>query len=81
MNHIDDVAERIGIAHVGIASDFDGGGGIHGWNDASETFIVTLELVARGSGASDIEKIWGGNLIRAWKAAERAAERPLGSAR
>ena len=49
VNHIDDVAERIGIAHVGIASDFDGGGGIHGWNDASETFSVTLELVARGS--------------------------------
>ena len=74
VHHIDYVAGRIGIDHVGIASDFDGGGGITGWNDASETFNVTLELVTRGYSASDIEKIWGGNLIRVWKAAERVAE-------
>ena len=74
VHHIDFVAGRIGIDHVGIASDFDGSGGITGWNDASETSNVTLELVTRGYSASDIEKIWGGNLIRDWKAADRVAE-------
>src|SRR5699024_57172 len=48
VDHIDYMVELIGIDHVGISSDFDGGGGIYGWNDASETFNVTLELVKRG---------------------------------
>jgi membrane dipeptidase len=74
VDHIDYAVKRIGIDHVGISSDFDGGGGIVGWNDASETFNVTLELVKRGYSASDIEKIWGGNLIRVWKATEAAAK-------
>jgi membrane dipeptidase len=49
---------------VGISSDFDGGGGISGWNDASETFNVTLELVRRGYTEDEIDKLWGGNLLR-----------------
>jgi microsomal dipeptidase-like Zn-dependent dipeptidase len=49
---------------VGISSDFDGGGGIEGWKDASETFNVTLELVKRGYTEEEITKIWGGNLLR-----------------
>ncbi len=48
----------------GISSDFDGGGGIEGWKDASETFNVTLELVKRGYSEEEIAKIWGGNLLR-----------------
>ena len=47
VDHIDFLVNLIGVEHVGIASDFDGGGGIEGWNDASETFNVTLELVRR----------------------------------
>ena len=74
VNHIDYVVKRIGIDHAGISSDFDGGGGINGWQDASQTFNVTLELVKRGYSASDIEKIWGGNLIRVWKENERVAK-------
>ena len=74
VNHIDYVVKRIGIDHVGISSDFDGGGGIDGWNSAAETFNVTLELVKRGYSASDVEKIWGGNLIRVWKANEAVAK-------
>ena len=74
VNHIDYVVKRIGIDHAGISSDFDGGGGILGWADASETFNVTLELVRRGYSPSDIEKIWGGNLIRVWKANEAVAK-------
>ena len=74
VNHIDYVARRIGIDHVGISSDFDGDGGIVGWQDASQTFNVTLELVKRGYSAADIEKIWGGNLVRVWKENERVAK-------
>jgi len=64
VDHIDYMAKLIGIEHVGISSDFDGGGGIEGWSDASETFNVTLELVKRGYSEEEIEKLWGGNLMR-----------------
>ena len=64
VDHIDYLVEKIGIDHVGISSDFDGGGGIEGWNDASETFNVTLELVRRGYTEEEIGKLWGGNLLR-----------------
>ena len=64
VDHIDYMVEKIGIEYVGISSDFDGGGGIDGWNDASETFNVTLELVKRGYTEEQIEKLWSGNLLR-----------------
>ncbi|TYA59031.1 dipeptidase [Formosa maritima] len=64
VDHIDYIIEKIGIEHVGISSDFDGGGGIEGWNDASETFNVTLELVRRGYTEEQISMIWSGNLLR-----------------
>ena len=64
VNHIDYMVKLIGINHVGISSDFDGGGGIEGWSDASETFNVTLELVKRGYTEEEIAKLWSGNLLR-----------------
>ena len=64
VDHIDYLVEKIGINHVGISSDFDGGGGIEGWNDASETFNVTLELVKRNYTEDQISKLWSGNLLR-----------------
>ena len=64
VDHIDYIKNKIGIDHVGISSDFDGGGGIEGWKDASETFNVTLELVKRGYSKEEIAKIWSGNLLR-----------------
>ncbi len=80
VDHIDHAVNLIGVDHVGISSDFDGGGGIPGWNDASETFNVTLELVRRGYSEEDIAKIWGGNLLRVWRETERvAAELQAGS--
>jgi len=63
-DHIDYLVEKIGIEHVGISSDFDGGGGVDGWNDASETFNVTLELVKRGYSEEEIGMLWSGNLLR-----------------
>ena len=64
VDHIDYIKNKIGIDHVGISSDFDGGGGIEGWQDASETFNVTLELVKRGYTEKEIAQIWSGNLLR-----------------
>ncbi|WP_026934415.1 dipeptidase [Christiangramia echinicola] len=64
VDHVDYLVEKIGIDHVGISSDFDGGGGIDGWQDASETFNVTLELVKRGYNEEEIKKLWGENLLR-----------------
>ena len=64
VDHIDYMVDLIGIDHVGISSDFDGGGGIMGWSDASETQNVTLELVKRGYTKEEIEKLWGANLLR-----------------
>jgi membrane dipeptidase len=73
VDHIDYAVRLIGVDHVGISSDFGGGGGIVGWQDASETRNVTAELEARGYTAADIAKIWSGNLLRVWHEAERVA--------
>ncbi len=74
VDHIDYAVKLIGIDHVGISSDFDGGGGIAGWNDASETFNVTLELVRRGYTEEQIEKLWSGNLLRVMDEVQRTAQ-------
>lgn len=64
VDHIDYMVDLIGLEHVGISSDFDGGGGVSGWDDASETFNVTLELVRRGYTEEEIGMLWSGNLLR-----------------
>jgi len=74
VDHIDYMVNLIGIDHVGISSDFDGGGGIEGWQDASETFNVTLELVRRGYSEEDIAKLWSENLFRVMDEVARIAE-------
>ena len=73
VNHIDYLVKKIGIDHVGISSDFDGGGGVEGWDDASETFNVTLELVRRGYTKQQIEKLWSGNLLRVLDEVQKVA--------
>ena len=73
VDHIDYAVKLIGIDHVGISSDFDGGGGVIGWNDASETFNVTLELVRRDYTEQQIEKLWGANLLRVMDEVQRVA--------
>lgn len=75
VDHVDYAVNLIGIDHVGISSDFDGGGGVAGWSDASETLNVTVELVRRGYGEEEIARLWGGNLLRVWGEAEAVAER------
>ncbi len=75
VNHIDYAVKLIGIDHVGISSDFDGGGGIDGWNSAAEAFNVTLELVRRGYTEEQIGKMWSGNLLRVWGEVEKVAQK------
>ncbi|MEI9813936.1 MAG: membrane dipeptidase [Acidobacteriota bacterium] len=75
VNHIDYAVKLIGIEHVGISSDFDGGGGIDGWNSATEAFNVTLELVRRGYTEEQIGKLWSGNLLRVWGEVEKVAQK------
>ena len=75
VDHIDYAVDLIGIDHVAISSDFDGGGGVDGWRDASETFNVTHELVRRGYTEDEIAKLWGGNTLRVWREVEEVARR------
>ena len=75
VNHIDYAVKLIGIDHVGISSDFDGGGGIDGWDSAAEAFNVTLELVRRGYTEEQIGKLWSGNLLRVWGEVDKVAEK------
>jgi membrane dipeptidase len=71
--HVDYAVKRIGIDHVGLSSDFDGGGGIPGWNDASQTMNLTAELHRRGYGAREIDLLWSGNFRRLMRVAAKAA--------
>jgi membrane dipeptidase len=73
VDHIDYIVKKIGIDHVGISSDFDGGGGVGGWDDASQTFNVTLELVRRGYSEAQIAQLWSGNLLRVMEQVAKVA--------
>ena len=79
VDHIDYIKNKIGIDHVGISSDFDGGGGIEGWQDASQTYNITLELVRRGYNEQEIGKIWSGNLLRVLDRTQEVAEELQGN--
>jgi len=73
VDHVDHAVQRIGLDHVGLSSDFDGGGGFPGWMDASTTGAVTEELHRRGYGAREIGLLWSGNFLRVWRSVLRAA--------
>lgn len=73
---VDSVAyavKKIGIDHVGIASDFNHGGGVIGWDNEGECQNVTAELLRHGYSEKDIAKLWGGNFLRVWGEAQSAA--------
>lgn len=74
VDHIDHIIDVAGIDHVGIGTDFDGGGGVNGCFDVSEMGNITLELVKRGYNEKEIEKIWGGNFMRVFKKVEELAQ-------
>jgi len=78
VDHIDYLVDKIGLKHVGISSDFDGGGGVDGWNDASETLNVTIELVKRGYTEEEISALWSDNLLRVLDEVEAVAKQIQG---
>jgi membrane dipeptidase len=67
VDHIDHVIRIAGEDHVGIGTDFDGGGGIIGCEDASDMMNVTVEMLRRGYSEERIEKIWSGNIMRVFR--------------
>ena len=71
VDHIDHVVQTIGIDHVGIGTDFDGGARVDGCRDVSEVPNITKELVERGYTQKEIEKIWGGNFMRVFREVSR----------
>ena len=72
-DHVDHAVRRIGLAHVGISSDFDGGGGFAGWRDAADSPNITAELLHRGYDKDALAALWGGNFLRVLRRAEQAA--------
>ncbi len=74
VDHVEYIMRRVGLAHAGISSDFDGGGGFSGWEDAADSANVTAELVRRGHGEAEIAALWGGNFLRLLRVAEAAAD-------
>lgn len=73
VNHVEHVIKLVGVDHVGIGMDLDGGGQVIGCRDVSEIGSITEELVRRGYSAKDIEKIWGDNVMRVLAATEKVA--------
>lgn len=75
VDHVDYIARRIGVEHVGIGSDFDHGAGIEGFDSPADAANVTAELLRRGYDREQVAAIWGGNFLRALRAAQAAAAR------
>lgn len=74
VDHIDHIVDLTGIDHVGIGTDFDGGGGLRDCFDVSELENITLELLRRGYTEEQIRKIWGGNFIRVFRKIQEVAD-------
>lgn len=77
VDHVDHIVELIGIDHVGIGTDFDGGGGLEDCRDISEIGNITLELVRRGYTKEEIEKIWSSNFMRVFRENQKAGNNSL----
>ena len=73
VDHIDHVKQLVGIEYVGIGTDFDGGGGIKDVMDVSQMKNLTIEMLRRGYTKSELEKVWGGNVMRVLKECEEIA--------
>ena len=63
----------MGVDHVGLGADWDGGGGVIGMEDVSRLPRITARLRREGLSDADIAKIMGGNLLRVMRQVEAAA--------
>ena len=71
-DHVEYIRSLVGVEYVGIGTDFDGGGGMNGLEDASKVKDITVELLRRGWTDRELELFWGGNLLRVMRAVENA---------
>ena len=78
VDHIDHIVKVAGIDHIGIGTDFDGGGALADCYDSSELWRITYELVKRGYSEEEIRKIWGGNFFRVFKKIEEISNKSKG---
>jgi membrane dipeptidase len=74
VDHIDYAVKLIGVDHVGIGTDFDGGGGVEGCDSVSDMPHITVELLHRGYSEKDIQKIWGENVMRVFREVAKQAQ-------
>jgi membrane dipeptidase len=72
-DHVDHAVRRIGVEHVGLSSDFDGGGGLADWMDAAQTGNVSAELLRRGYSRTELRLLWSGNFLRLMRIAAAVA--------
>lgn len=70
MKHMDHAIAVAGIDHVGVGADFDGGGGLVGFEDARDYPKITAALLKRGHTPAEIQKVWSGNALRVLAAAQ-----------
>ena len=74
LDHIDHIARKAGVEHVGLGSDFDGiDSPPEGLEDVSCFPRITQGLLDRGYTEGAIHGILGGNVLRALRGAEKAA--------
>lgn len=79
VNHIDYAVRLMGLDHVGISSDFDGGGGLADYNCALESVNITAELLRRGYTEEQIGKLWSGNTLRVMSEVEQVGRKLRGA--
>lgn len=70
--HLDHMIKVAGIDHVGIGTDFDGGGGLKGCKGDNDLINLTVKMLEKGYTEEDLRKIWGGNLLRVMKQVQEA---------
>ena len=75
MRHFDHCVEVAGPEHVGIGSDFDGGGGVWGCNGDNDLINITVKMIERGYSTEQIKGFWGGNFLRVMGEAQAIADR------
>ncbi|MBR1927558.1 MAG: dipeptidase [Bacteroidales bacterium] len=75
MEHFDHCVEVAGAEHVGIGSDFDGGGGVWGCNGDNDLINLTVKMIEHGYTSWQIKGFWGGNLMRIWREVQSKADR------
>jgi membrane dipeptidase len=75
MAHMLHAIRLVGVDHVGVGLDLDGGGGVTGMEDVAGIPEITKRLLVAGYSEQDVAKIWGGNVLRVMRIVEAKASR------